>query len=323
MNSLSWMVRVGKRVILSFLACLLISMVFLGSDNALADNPDHIYYTQGAHNDLDCDKSKNYCVADRHQGEPSDPQYPQWWISDWKMYRVFQNYDKFPPPYSSPPQDLNPDDYEVSDGTTYYDSTYIAKDGDGEGAMIEHYKKRCLPVFPSENHYTCSFVSLGNKAYFLRYDDLDLTKKPSICLFSPHNHPPRTDFIKHLSYDPTESAHLNNSLQAYSIHLSDKENPKKLFGYAFYKEATPDSYDSTAKPYRHPQSFYFAGYPLAPVHAPIVSQNYTSFHIEKPSSETWTQIAEMLPPNPKPCCLFESDCPKKSSSETLQPVNNS
>ena len=39
--------------------------------------------------------------------------------------------------------------------------------------------------------------------------------------------------------------------------------------------AQPDSYDKKAALYQHPQSFYFAGYPLDPPNAPIVSQNYT------------------------------------------------
>jgi hypothetical protein len=37
--------------------------------------------------------------------------------------------------------------------------------------MLEFYDKRCLPILPMSNHYTCSFVSLGNKAYFPQYDD--------------------------------------------------------------------------------------------------------------------------------------------------------
>jgi hypothetical protein len=47
-----------------------------------------------------------------------------------------------------------------------------------------------------------------------------------------------------------------------------------MFGYGFMSKATPDRVDKSAKPYRHPQSFYFSGYPLAPANAPMVSQDY-------------------------------------------------
>ena len=48
-----------------------------------------------------------------------------------------------------------------------------------------------------------------------------------------------------------------------------------MFGYGFQSEATPDRIDRSAAPYRHPQSFYFSGYPLPPPDgpdAPFVSQ---------------------------------------------------
>jgi hypothetical protein len=40
---------------------------------------------------------------------------------------------------------------------------------------------------------------------------------PPVCLLSPLNHPPRTDFISHLPYRPDESARLNNRVQGYSF----------------------------------------------------------------------------------------------------------
>lgn len=52
--------------------------------------------------------------------------------------------------------------------------------------------------------------------------------------------------------------------------------------------------------------------------APIVSQNYTSFRMEQPNSEIWSEVAEMVPPDPPLCCLFEDDCPGNSSSGTSQ-----
>lgn len=59
----------------------------------------------------------------------------------------------------------------------------------------------------------------------------------------------------------------------------------------------------------HPQSFYFSGSPTIPPNAPIVSQNYTNFRMEKPKSETWDELAKICSPEPEWCCLFPSDCP--------------
>lgn len=268
-----------------------------------ADSPDslHTYYTGGVHNDKDCIPPRK-CIYPRKPGEPTDPHYPAWWISDWTMYRVFNNYDKFPPPYASPPQGLTPADYQASSGTSYYDSSYVPTDHDGTGAMMEHYDKFCLPIFPMANNFSCSFVSLGNKAYFLTYDDRPKSM-PACCQFSLHNHPPLRDFIKHLPYNAAESAHLGGTIQAYSIRPSGI-----LFGYAFYKNPTADAANAT--PYRHPQSFYFAGDPDNPPNAPIVSQNYTNWRDQKPDpATTWDQVAKMCPAKPGWCCLFSTDCP--------------
>lgn len=270
----------------------------------------HYYYTGGTHNDKNCTPPKK-CVYERTAGEPSDPAFPIYWTSEWTMYRVFNNYDKFPPPYALPPAGLTPADYEVSYGATYYDSTYKPADRDGEGAMMEHYEKRCLPIFPIKNDFTCSFVSLGNKAYFLRYEDRP-AGTPKCCQFSLKNHPPRTDFIKHLPYNKEKSTHIGGTVQAYSMEVGAKP-PKILFGYSFEATPTPDSYDKTAAPYRHPQSFFFSGYPGTPPDAPIVSQNYTDFRMQRPDpSQTWDQVAQMCPADPEWCCLFASDCPKKN-----------
>jgi len=273
----------------------------------------HTYYTGGVHNDVGCVPASK-CVYPRAPGQPTNPEYPAWWSSEWTMYRVFEGYEQFPPPYASPPAGLTSDDYEVSYGATYYDSSYVPPDGDGNGAMMEHYDKRCLPIFPSSNDYTCSFVSLGNKAYFLRYADRP-SDTPPCCQFSLDNHPPRRDFIEHLPYDEKQSAHLDGSIQAYSMLVP----PGILFGYAFYAKATVDSVgsaagaDSSAVAYRHPQSFFFSGSPTNPPNAPIVSQNYTNFRRQKPAPEsTWNQVAEMCPKDPPWCCLFETDCPSAS-----------
>ncbi|AUH49805.1 hypothetical protein CXB49_02645 [Chromobacterium sp. ATCC 53434] len=271
----------------------------------LAARLRHTYYTGGVHNDKGCLPPFN-CSYPRQSGQPSNPRYPKWWVSEWTMYRVFSGYDKYPPPYASPPKGLTPDDYEVSHGASYYDASYVPPDGDGSGAMMEHYDKRCLPIFPGSNHYSCSFVSLGNKAYFLTYDDR-LPGMPQCCQFSLNNHPPRQDFIRHLPYNKAESSHLDNSLQAYS-RLVGPQNI--LFGYAFNKKATRDAGQPGVPPYRHPQSFYFSGDPSPEPNAPIVSQNYDNFRAERPDpARTWDQVAQMCPVKPQWCCLFASDCP--------------
>lgn len=283
------------------------------AEAAVAPTPAqrHVYYTGGVHNDLGCIPLAK-CVYPRKAGEPTDPLYPQWWVSTWTMYRVFANYDTYPPPYANPPAGLTPADYQVSYGASYYDSTYVPKDGDGTGAMMEYYDQYCLPIFPSDNHYTCAFVSLGNKAYFLRYADRP-QGTPQCCKFSPKNHPPRVDFIKHLPYDAARSTHVGGQIQAYAREVGPQ---KILFGYAFYSTPTSDDpADAKSPKYRHPQSFYFSGYPLDPPNAPIVSQNYTSFRAQRPDPiVTWDQVAQMCPADPEWCCLFEGDCPKKDGA---------
>lgn len=274
----------------------------------------HVYATSGVHNDKGCMPPEK-CIAARKPGEPTDPQYPPWWSSDWTMYRVFSSFDKFPPPYASPPAGLTARDYEVSYGSTYYDASYVPPDGDGQGAMMEHYVKRCLPIFPFANTFTCSFISLGNKAYFLRYEDRP-PGTPACCQFSLQNHPPRQDFIKHLPYNAAQSTHLRASLQAYSLTVGPQ---KILFGYAFEKRARPDSVDHSAAPYRHPQSFFFSGAPTDPPNAPIVSQNYTNFRMQKPNPvSTWNQVKEMCSPEPEWCCLFDGDCPTGNSTSATK-----
>lgn len=276
----------------------------------------HTYYTGGVHNDKRC-KPPQKCVYPRGADEPTNPLYPRWWTSDWTMYRVFNNYEQYPPPYSSPPAGLTPADYQVSYGWTAYDDTYVPKDRDGRGAMMEHYEKFCLPIFPMANNFTCSFVSLGNKAYFLRYDDRP-AGTPECCQFSLHNHPPRRDFIKHLPYNAQQSTHLDGTIQAYSRLVGKQQI---LFGYSFYKEATADDPANPKSPkYRHPQSFFFSGYPLDPPNAPIVSQNYTNFVARKPDPRTtWDQVPRMCSPNPGWCCLFAGDCPGNDTVNSAAP----
>ena len=101
---------------------------------------------------------------------------------------------------------------------------------------------------------------------------------PPVCLFSPLNHPPRRDFIGHLPYSAGDSARLHDRVQGYSFWVSGANgqpiqvgvSPDRtkdqaiMFGYAFDSRPARDRADPKAEPYRHPQSFYFSGYPLPP-----------------------------------------------------------
>lgn len=280
---------------------------------------DDVYATYGVHNSAHSEQCANgRCEYTRGPGEPTDPRYPEYWTSNWTMYRVYKNYQDNPPPYEGkpPPALVEGQDYEVSYGATYYDSTWNG----GQGAMMEHYDKRCLPIFPISNHYTCSFISLGDTAFFVTYD-VDRPKgMPPVCLFSPRNHPPRRDFVKHLPYSQGDSDRLGGRVQGYSFWV-DHETGKPmqtgvspdrtqdggiLFGYAFDSQATPDRVDTSAAPYRHPQSFYFSGVPVPPANAPIVSQNYTDFAMVKPdASKTWDQVRGLDPKTLPKCQLFD------------------
>lgn len=72
-------------------------------------------------------------------------------------------------------------------------------------------------------------------------------------------------------------------------------------------QPTPDRVDKSAPPYRHPQSFYFSGFPMAPANAPIVSQNYTNFAMIKPDPKTtWDQVNKLDPKTLPACQLFNS-----------------
>jgi hypothetical protein len=281
---------------------------------------DDVYQTYGVHNppaDHVCVNEN--CVYVREPGQPTDPQYPPYWSSNWHMYRVFNGYAQHPPPYDgAPPATLKPGhDYEISQGATYYDSTWSG--ASGTGAMMEHYDRRCLPIFPISNHFTCSFISLGDIAFFVTYKQDRPKGMPPVCLFSPLNHPPRTDFISHLPYSPGDSAQLNDRVQGYSFWVDAASgkpiqtgvSPDRtsdgaiMFGYDFASTPTPDRVDKSAKPYRHPQSFYFSGYPLPPANAPMVSQNYTSFAMIKPDPKTtWDLVSKLDPKALPPCQLF-------------------
>lgn len=304
----------------SALAALVLAAFALGAPPpASAADPDNVYATYGVHNDShrdDC-ATPSTCRYIRSAGEPTDPLFPPYWTSRWNMYRVFNNYQTNLPPYDGkPPATLKEGvDYQVSWGTTYYDSEWQGTQG--RGAMEEHYEKFCLPIFPIPNNFTCSFISLGDTAFFVTYDDRP-SWMPPVCLFSPLNHPPARDFIKHLPYAVGDSNQLGGKVQGYSIWVKRDGKiiqtgaaPDRtgdggiLFGYAFESTATPDRVDKTAAPYRHPQSFYFSGVPMNPPSAPIVSQNYTDFAMVRPEpAKTWAQVAGLNPATLPKCQLF-------------------
>lgn len=294
---------------------------------------EYIHATYGVHNPPKYSPCAHHdCLYPRRPWEPSDPMYPKYWSAKWTMYIVSQNYEKHPPPYDGrPPAELvEGKDYTVSYGETYYDSTWRGPNGE-EGAMMELYKKVSLPIFPTENKYTSAFISLGNKAYYLTFDDkpkdIDL---PPVCLMSPVNHPPRRDFIKHLPYSPGDSARLGGRIQGYSLWASMQPgqppiqtgaSPNRtkdgiLFGYAFKSYVEPDAHDKTAPAYRHPHSFYFSGYPLPPVNAPIVSQNYTEFSMKQPDpKKTWDLVAKHADGKPIPPRYLFDGFGKKRKAE--------
>ena len=286
------------------------------SNNNSNSNINSNYATYGVHNDPSISPcASSNCIYTRGSGEPADPVYPEYWVSNWNMYRIYNKYSEYPPPYDGvPPKELvEGTDYEKSTGTTYYDSTWT--EVGGEGAMMEHYKDRCLPIFPISNKFTCSFISLGKTAFFVTYDQDRPEGMPPVCLFSSFNHPPRRDFIKHLPYSKGDSEQIGTGGQGYSFWISAgagtptqtgvkpvpdiKENI--MFGYGFAPK------DGKIMP----QSFYFSGYPFAPANAPFVSQNYADFKVVQPNpAETWDQVNKLDPTSLPQCQLF--DPPKDS-----------
>lgn len=266
-----------------------------------------IFPTYGVHNPPEYSPCATPdCLYRRGPGEPSDPLYPEYWTAHWTMYRVYEGYQEHPPPYDGEPPSGTA--YQASHGSTYYDSTWRGPNGE-VGAMMEHYVEWSLPIFPRPNNYTSSFVSLGDTGYFLTYDDRP-EGMPPICLFSPLNHPPTRDFIKHLPYSEGDSARLDHRIQGYSFWTSPdpKEPPIQvgvapdrtadgaiMFGYSFETEYRPDDVDEHAEPYRHPHSFYFSGFPGTPPDAPIVSQIYDEFTMTRPDpAQTWDLVYERL-----------------------------
>lgn len=282
------------------------------------------YATYGVHNASNVEGcAYPTCVYPRTPGQPTDPKYPAYWTSHWRMFRVHDHYQHHLPPYNvRPPAPLKDGvDYQTSWGATYYDSEW--KGPLGRGAMEERYDHDCLPIFPFDNHYSCAFISLGDTAFFVTFADRPAWMPP-VCLFSPQNHPPERDFIKHLPYAPTDSQQLRPKGQGYSFWVNvpagtviqvgaspdQTDKPGILFGYAFAARATPDRVNKAAPPYRHPLSFYFSGVPAPVPNAPIVSQNYTDFAMIRPDpAKTWALVDKLDPAKLPACHLFDHQSP--------------
>lgn len=292
-------------------ASLLVAASAMALPSLSAPAMAQVYATYGAHNPPEASPCQvENCVYPRPPGAPSDPLWPEYWQSDWTMYRVYEGYADNPPPYADQPPAGT--EYQTSYGATYYDSTW--RSGSGEGAMMESYDDYCLPIFPLENAYSCKFISLGNTAYFVAGDGRP-GWVPEVCLFSPMNHPPRRDFISHLPWSKGDSERLSQqaggvAAQAYSMWVS------AVNGYVMQEGAAPDQTDhggilfgygfmADADGQMQPQSFYFSGYPLAPANAPIVSQNYTDFAATQPPPDTWSQVAGLDPDTLPKCQLFD------------------
>jgi hypothetical protein len=284
---------------------------------------DDVYATYGVHNSPKVSPCQSAdCRYVRTPGQPPDPIYPPYWTSRWTMYRVYgADYAVYPPPYAGkpPPALKNGVDYETSYGATYYDSTW--RGPSGEGAMMEHYERRCLPIFPIDNQFTCSFISLGDIAFFVTYPKDRPKDMPPVCLFSPRNHPPRRDFVSHLPFAVGDSQQLGPRGQGYSFWVAVSDGkvlqvgaaPTRspddaiLFGYGF----------APARPGGplQPASFYFSGYPYPPpgakpgkatYFAPYVSQNYTDWKPARPDpAKTWAQVSGLDPKTLPLCHLFD------------------
>ncbi|WP_147125301.1 hypothetical protein [Shimia ponticola] len=271
---------------------------------------DAVYATFGVHNPPAYSPCQvPGCVYHRAEGEPSNPLFPPQWQSEWTMYTVTAGYQDNPPPYPLDIGSVDGLEYTTSYGATFYDSTFEHPDFPGEGAMMEYYDEKCLPIFPIDNSFSCAFISLGDTAYFLTYDDRP-EGMPDCCLFSSLNHPPRRDFVKHLPYSVADSTRTYlPGVQAYSLTTPGPGGAPILFGYAFNSAYTvDDAADATLKtPYRHPNQFYFSGSPTIPPNAPIVTQIYTGFMSTPPTPEdTWNQVGDMCTAEPLPKCKLFS-----------------
>ena len=138
---------------------------------------------------------------------------------------------------------------------------------------------------------------------------------PACCVFSPYNHPPRTDYISHLPYSAEDSSHLGGALQAYRYVA-----PGDIwFAYAFWKERWVDAEHR----FLLPQSFYFSGSPTQPPNAPFVSQNYEGFEAKAPDpTVTWDQVSKMCTAEAPACQLFNppatQSAPATRSWSTLE-----
>ena len=258
------------------------------------------------------------CLYAREPDEPSDPLLPLFWTAKWTMYRVFRKYAEYSPPYDGPPpvELKEGEDYQVSYGASYYDSTWQGPNGE-QGAMMEHYVDLSLTDIPFRQSFHLLLHFSGEQGLPDRRQRSPKGMSP-ICLFSDLNHPPRRDFIKHLPYSKGDTERLGGRVQGYSFWTSPEDSkppiqtgasPDRteegavLFGYAFHSKWEPDVAYPTAAPYRHAHSFYFSGMPTNPPNAPIVSQYFTDFAMIKPDpTKTWDLVRQPTGGREIPTC---------------------
>ena len=120
----------------------------------------------------------------------------------------------------------------------------------------------------------------GDIAFFVTYPKDRPNGMPPVCLFSPLNTSAAAGSQPELlAHSAGHSARRHNRVRGYSFwvdHATGKpiqvgvspdrtKDQAVMFGYAFNSKPTPDRVDRSAKPYRHPQSFYFSGFPMAPL----------------------------------------------------------
>lgn len=124
--------------------------------------------------------------------------------------------------------------------------------------MEEHYVKRCLPIFPIPNNFTCSFISLGRIAYFVTYPEDRPQGMPPVCLFSPDNHPPKRDFIEHLPYSLGDSSRQVKGLDPKKLPPCQLFDPPSLAAGAM--AATPGA-KGPKKPTKRAPTWGSIGHP--------------------------------------------------------------
>lgn len=144
--------------------------------------------------------------------------------------------------------------YRISRGRTHYDWA--------TRKMTEIYEDRCIDIFPSGNEFSCQFLSVREKTYFIRYALGDLSKAESCCLWSKEPFwAPRPDVLLNMSFQQNKEINQEPAdLWFYDIPLPGP------FGYA------------TARNSSRPVAFWF------PVIGGWVQQNFSHYVSTRPDS---------------------------------------